>query len=213
MEVFDLSIPLNERTPIFPNDPQYSAEQFLDYKKDGVNELRLTIGTHTGTHVDVPLHHIPSGQDISRFPLETFVGSALVVPVEKEPAATIVPGDLESAGIRSGDILIVSTGWEDHLYDDTYFREFPAFSPEVAEFLVEKEIKALGTDTPSVDPMGGGGEFHRRALGAGIGIIEALINLKPLRGERVFFSAAPLRIESGDGSPVRAVAIKNAPGL
>lgn len=213
MQVYDLSVPLNDRTPIFPNDPLYSAQRFFDCDKDGVNELKLTIGTHTGTHVDVPLHHIPSGQDVSVFPVETFIGPALVASVDKSAGEMISTKDLEPIEVRAGDILVVSTGWEDHLYEETYFKGFPAFHTDVAGFLAEKQVKALGTDTPSVDPIGGEGAFHRLALTQGIGLIEALVNLRHLRGERVFLCAAPLKIESGDGSPVRAVAIKGPTGL
>jgi len=213
VEVFDLSAPLDERTPIFPGDPPYFAQRFLDREKDGVNELKLSIGTHTGTHVDVPLHHISGGKDVSEFPLGRFVGPALVARVDKGPGKEILPEDLAPKGVQPEDILIVSTGWEDRLYKDDYFTAFPVFSPDVAHFLAETRIKALATDTPSVDPLGSHGEFHRLVLARGIGIVEALVNLRSLRGERVFFCAVPLKIKSGDGSPVRAIAVKNMPAL
>ena len=47
-------------------------------------------------------------------------------------------------------------------------------------------------------------------LQAGIVIIEGLTNLKSLREERIFFTALPLKIEGGYGTPVRSIAIEGS---
>ncbi len=213
VDVYDLSMHLNDQMPIFPTDPKYSAQKFLDHEKDGCNLLKLSLGTHTGTHVDVPLHHIPGTEDVSTFPLENFIGPAVVAGPDKEAGSLILPEDLAAADIRPGDILLVSTGWERFIYDENYFKEFPAFAPETADFLKERNVKAVGADIPSVDPIGSKAEFHHRTLESGIGIVEALINLRSLRGRRLFFAALPLNITSGDGSPVRAVAVADVSEL
>jgi len=116
---------------------------------------------------------------------------------------------IKGKDIRKGDIVIVSTGWEEKIGSDDFFQNFPYFSEATANYFIGREIKAIGCDSPSVDSAGSKtAPFHHKILKAGIGVIEALQNLKSLRGKRVFFIGLPLKISSGDGSPVRAVAIK-----
>ena len=90
---------------------------------------------------------------------------------------------------------------------EKYFKGFPYFAEETADFLIKKQIKCLGVDIPSLDNPNLDPVFHKKILLAGIGVIESLINLRPLANKRLLFCAFPLAIEKGDGSPVRAVAV------
>jgi kynurenine formamidase len=49
--------------------------------------------------------------------------------------------------------------------------------------------------------------IHKILLEANITIVEGLTNLDQLTQEKVFFIAAPLKIQGGDGAPCRAFAI------
>jgi kynurenine formamidase len=199
---------LDDRTPTYPADPTYSAEQFLTKETDGANVLKLSLGTHCGTHVDLPLHHIPGGSDAMQLPLDVFCGSAVVVRVPKGAGEIIRPQELQSAKIKPGDIVLVATGWDSNIYEPDYFTGFPGFSSDCADYLISKGVKCVGCDMPSVDPPGAEPAFHNRVLSAGIGIVEALKGLTEVTTTNVTFYAFPLKISGGDGSPVRAVAIE-----
>ena len=121
---------------------------------------------------------------------------------------TITVEDLKEHDIDINDIVIVITGWEKNKYCNSYYKGFPYFTEDSADYLISKKIKCLGTDTPAVDGPESGGVFHKKILSYGIVIIESLINLRSLSGKRLYFIAMPLNIKNGDGSPVRAIALE-----
>jgi arylformamidase len=206
-DVFDLSLVLDSNLTVYPGDPVMRLRRVKHADHDGLNLSILHLSTHSGTHVDVPLHFVPDGDDTARFSVHHFVGEAVFVDAPKGPRDRITAEDLVGRGIRRGDIVIVSTGWEKQLGNASFLTDAPGFSPEAARWLVGAGVKAVGCDLLSVDPPEDEAmTVHHLLLEAGIGIVEMLANLGSLAGRRLFFVAAPLRIAGGDGSPVRALA-------
>jgi len=208
LKIYDLSLKISNSLPYYPGDPEIRVEPKLIYAEKNANVLSLHLGTHSGTHIDAPFHQIDGGKTLDDICLDMYMGEAVFIYIPKDDDETITDGDLKKYDIREDDIVIICTGWQDNKYKDNYFKGFPYFTEKAADFFISRKIKCLGADIPSVDGPGSGGVFHKKILSAGIGIIEALINLKPLAGKRMFFSALPLNIERGDGSPVRAVAVE-----
>lgn len=204
--IYDLSIPLNSRTVICPGDPEICIKRVVNLEDDGYNVTSLKMGTHTGTHVDLPLHAVKDGCDAASMPLELFCGEAVFVGAQCRDGNEIDWEAVDKTGIRNGDILVMRTGWEKKAGSQDYFRGFPYLTEQAASGLSRLGVKAIGLDSPSVDAPGSDGNTHRLILSCGIVIIEALVNLEALVGKRCFFSAVPLKIEQGDGSPVRAYA-------
>ena len=205
--IYDLSMTLNNHTITYPTDPPVSLRRVVCIEDSGYNVTALAMGTHSGTHVDLPLHCVSNGTDAASVALDYFVGDAVVVEVPCEAGRPISLDGLDTGMIRKGDILIVRTGWEANAGKPDFFINFPSFGKDAALKLIELGVKAVGTDLPSIDGPGASGEIHRMILANHIMVIEALVNLKPLVGNRCFFSAVPLKFEEGDGSPVRAYAI------
>jgi kynurenine formamidase len=208
IKVHDLSLQISNELPVHAGDPVISIEPKVIFEKSGYNVLSIKLGTHAGTHIDAPFHVLSQGDKLEDISLEKFVGNAVFIGLEKKENEAIKPEDLEGWDIEEGDILIVSTGWENKKYMQDYFSDFPYFNEDSADYLISKKIKTIGVDTPSVDGFSQKGIFHRKILNAGIGVIESLINIKPLVGKMMFFSALPLNIKESDGAPVRAVAIE-----
>lgn len=207
-KIQDLSVPVVNGMPTYPGDPEVFIKKAKTHSEDGYNILSIQMGTHCGTHVDVPRHHLNEGQDVTEFPLEKFMGEATILYIKKAENQSITLNDLKGKDIRKKDIVIISTGWEDKAGTPGYFQSFPYFSGKTADYFIKTGIKAIGCDSPSVDPAGNKGPFHHKILKANIGIIEGLHNLSLLRDQRIFFIGLPLKIKSGDGSPVRAIAIE-----
>jgi len=199
---------ISNELPVHAGDPVISIKPKVLFEKSGYNVLSIKIGSHAGTHIDAPFHVLRQGEKLDSISLERFIGNAVFIGLEKAENESITPRDLEGWDIEEEDILIVSTGWEEMKYRQDYFSDFPYFTEESADYLISKKIKALGVDTPSVDGFSQKGVFHKKVLGVGIGVIESLINIKPLIGKMMFFSALPLNIKEADGAPVRAVAIE-----
>jgi arylformamidase len=207
MNIVDLSVTLNNKTVTYPTDPKVSLERVAHIDDCGYNVSSLSMGTHSGTHVDLPLHCMRNGLDAASAPLEFFCGDAVMVEVPYESGKPVEMNAIDVTGIKEGDILIIRTGWEEHSGKASFFQDYPGLSIHTARLLKELRVKAVGTDLPSVDGPGSKGEIHNAILSNNIMIVEALVNLKMLSGRRFFFSAAPLKIEQGDGSAVRAFGI------
>ncbi|WP_258083895.1 cyclase family protein [Thermococcus thermotolerans] len=185
--IVDLSVPLSDDTPVYPDDPPVSVRLWAVIDRDGYYMNALKLGEHSGTHVDAPAHFIPGGKTVDEMPLDRFVGKGIVVDVRN--------GD--------GEVKL------DEIPDEGYFDRVVLFltggrelSPEVALFLVAEGAKAVGTDAMSI----GDDAVHRILLSEEVPVFENLANLELLVGREFTFIAFPLKIEGGSGSPVRAVA-------
>ena len=207
IKIYDLTLTISNDLPAYPRDPLVVLKQKIEFSKNGYNVKSIQMGTHSGTHIDAPLHLIDKADNIVDVPLGNFIGEATFIEILKEDNEPIKLVDIENFDIRKDDIVIIRTGWEEKKYSDLYFLDFPYFHPETADYFISKGIKSIGADIPSVDGPNEGGAFHKKILGAGIGVIEALINLEPIAGKRLFFCGLPLKIKDGDGSPIRAVAV------
>ena len=195
-------------------EPLHSVEEH------GWNSRTLHLYSHSGTHMDAPLHFGAGAGTIDRIPLEHCLLPAWVADLGGiEPKALITVARLGAVAekVRPGDGLLLKTGWSAHVERPQYYRDnFPRVSPELAEWCVGRRVRLLGVEPPSVADVNDLDELtavHRVLLGAGIVIVEGLTNLAALREERVLFGALPLKIEGGDGSPCRAFALEGASWL
>ncbi|WP_297464617.1 cyclase family protein [Thermococcus sp.] len=186
--IIDLSTPISERTPVYPDDPPVSIKPWALIGRDGYYMNVLKMGEHTGTHVDAPAHFIPGGKTVDELPLEKFIGEAFVLDV-RGGKGRVKLDEIPDSGYHNRIVLFLTEGRE--------------LSPEVALFIVAEGIKAVGTDAMSI----GDDAVHRILLSAEVPIFENLTNLDAVLGKEFTFMAFPLKIEGGSGSPVRAVAI------
>src|SRR5438270_3088632 len=78
--LFDISVPVENGGVVYPGNPEIHIEPQQDMSRGGSSNVSLlTIGSHTGTHVDAPKHMIPSGGGVETLALDALVGPALVV--------------------------------------------------------------------------------------------------------------------------------------
>jgi arylformamidase len=190
-------------------------EKLHTVNEHGWNSRMLHLYSHCGTHMDAPMHFEAGQGTIDRLPLEHCQGPAWVADLSGiEPKALITVAHLGPLvkKVRRGDSLLLKTGWSKHVDRPQYYRgNFARVSKELAEWCVERRVRLLGVEAPSVADVNNLEEvtvIHRILLGGGVIIVEGLTNLEALHSERVFFCAAPLKIEGGDGSPCRAFAVE-----
>jgi kynurenine formamidase len=211
MKVIDLSLPVYNEMPVYPGDPKVFFMRHRSIDPDGYNLTQILMGSHTGTHLDVPLHFVEGGDSIDKFPPERFMGEAYVIDLSYRKAGEdITPEDLSPYAdkIQPGSRILLRTDWYKVLPDRRYFKEQPRISYELALWLVEKKISILGLETPTINPVDNK-KLHQTLLSGGIILVEALAHLDEIKRDKVFFIALPLKIMNGDGSPVRAVAIED----
>lgn len=183
---------------------------------DGWNARTLHLYSHATTHMDAPRHFFERGLTIDHLDLSKCVGPAWVIDVgHLQPRELITLAHLGDVAqrIEPGDRVLLRSGWSARVNEPAYRDQLPRISLELAQFFAERLIALIGVEPPSVaaiDDMEEITAVHQTLLGAGIVIIEGLTNLNAIRSERVFFTALPLKVEGGDGTPVRAIAIEGA---
>ena len=215
MKIIDLTRKIFEGMPVYPGDPGVTLNLMSTHEKDGCQVTELRFGSHTSTHLDAPVHFLPGQKALQDIPLEAFVGEAICLSAKLyyaggEPHPVIDLSDSAKSEVRMQDRVIISTGWEEKAGTDGFFENYPIFSEELLTFLLDKKIKITGVDLPTVEAVESVGKtssMHKMILSRNIIPVEGLVNLDGLIGKRFFFSAAPLLLENGDGSPVRAYAV------
>ncbi len=205
----DLGVQLNVRTK---NETGYWQSTQLDL-----------MSLHTGTHVESALHTIESGEAIDEVALDRVIGEAVVLDLTPtEPMQLIALADLEKANqrlehsgeaLRPGDILLLRSDWaQRHIGTEKYFRESPGLTEEAANWIVDRRPKSVGCDffeEPAARRPGWtADEFvvHGAILGAGIPLIEGLVNLRDLP-PRVRFFAPFYKLSGVESAPARAFAL------
>jgi kynurenine formamidase len=180
--------------------------------QEGFTTTQLKLYSHAGTHADAPRHFLPEGKTLEQVDPSKCVGPALVIDVSHRGANELLT--VEDLGERAKEIgpgsrVILYTGWGTHAEQADYRTSFPRISRDLAEWLVAQGIWLLGVEMPSVASLADKAELtevHQTLLRGEVVIVECLINVDQLPSE-VFFIALPLKIQGGDGSPVRAVAL------
>lgn len=198
--LIDLSVDLNEKTPVYPGDPETKINPAGVLETSGYQDHYVCMGTHVGTHLDAPSHMVAGGKNLNEFPIEKFSGRGVYVRVKEDFNFS----DIQQLDIQEGDIVLFHTGMNDKYHDSTYFEKYPAMSDEVANLLVEKKVKMVGVDTCSVDNVEHF-PIHKILLTAEILIIENLTNLIKIAGKSFKVHAFPIKLQI-DGAPVRVVA-------
>ena len=182
--------------------------------EEGWNSRTLHLYSHATTHMDAPRPFFERGLTIDYQDLNKCIGPAFVVDLgEVAPRQLIKVADLGQLAkkIGPGDRLLFKSGCSKRVDEPAYRDELPRISLKLAEFLAAKLVALVGVEPPSVAAINDLEEItavHRTLLGAGIVIVEGLCNLDQLTQEQVTFIALPLKVEDGDGTPVRAIAIE-----
>ena len=211
-EVVDLTWPIESSMMVYPGLTRPVFQWVGRYNSEGYNSTRFLMEAHTGTHIDAPLHFIPDGAPIDSIPLDRFYGVAKILRFDVEPRGQQISCEelkKRCPALKGGEILILDTGVHRYFGKPDFFSRYPILTIEAARWLVEREIRALATDLPSLDPVGSkNAPIHHIILGAGIPVIENLANLHMLPDDaNIFFIALPLKLRGREGSPCRAIAI------
>jgi arylformamidase len=189
----------------WPDNPPFEIERAMDQKRGDVATVsKISLGVHTGTHMDAPLHFFENGISIDQMPLTATMGQARVIEIH-DPES-IKPAELEPHNIQQDERILFKTrnstqNWQ----TDEFVKDFVYISHEAADYLAKLRIQTVGVDYLSV---GGfykdGPQTHHALLGAGIWIIEGL-NLSTIQPGKYDLICLPLKLAGSEGAPARAV--------
>ena len=211
MKVIDLTHTIREDMPVYPGTEPPVLAAANTYEENGFKETRLTMFSHTGTHMDPPAHLFPGRTTLDRFPLEQFIGRALVIDCsELAEGQTITMDFIRRYGEKAeqADFLLFRLGWDRKWGTEAYFGDYPCIDEAVLEFILKGGFKGIGFDVIGLDPISDENLTRHKRLFRDRDIVN-IENLKDLDlcGSGLFsFGCFPLRLENCDGSPIRAVA-------
>ena len=209
MKVLDLTHLIQPGMPVYPGTESPKFHPASNYEKDGFKETLLEMYTHTGTHLDPPAHLYPGGTTLDRFPPEQFIGKALVIDCRHlAEGAAITMAEIRKYGGKAeqADFLLFNLGWDKKWGTDAYFGDFPCLDDETLDYIIRGHYKGIGFDVISLDPIGELTRHRKLFRECEIVNIENLKDLDRCGDDLFRFSCFPLRLDQGDGSPVRAVA-------
>ena len=184
-------------------------------EKDGWNATTLSLYSHCGTHMDAPIHFGVGRKTIDQLDVSNLISSAWVADVRPiEPRALIGIEHMSNIAdkIEPGDSVLICTGWSGYCDQDRYRNKLPRVSADLARWCVEKQVRMLGVEPPSVADVNNIEELttvHKILFKGRVIIVEGLANLQSLTKNKVTLIALPLKIADGDGAPARVIAIED----
>lgn len=211
MNIIDLTHEMNENMSLFPGANLYALQQTATIEEKAYIEHRILLTTHLGTHVDSPNHIFEDGKRLTELDIKQFVGQGIVIDATK--IGNLINETLlkEYKGIEEAEFILIYTGHCHNYGKPAYYEDFPLLDASAMEYIVclsKKNLKGIGIDTLSIDPIDPAGiDRHKILLSEELIIIENLANLHKLIDKKFLFEALPLKMEKIEGSPVRAIAI------
>ncbi|MCP9468904.1 MAG: cyclase family protein [Nitrospira sp.] len=202
---FDVTVPLRNGMVRWPGNPPVRVRRVLDMNRgDECTVASLSLGVHSGTHMDAPLHFLRTGLGIDAMPIDAGVGRARVIPVQHPVHVTIE--ELRRHRIRRGERLLFKTRNSSRCWKTNRFlKDFVSLDEEAAHWLVDQGVRTVGIDYLSVAGYKSDtAAIHTILLKGGVWIIEGL-NLSGVRPGVYDMLCLPLKIAGGDGAPARAL--------
>ncbi len=196
----DVSVPIYTGMVHFPDNPSIEIDTIMDVGKGDICTLsRMTMGTHTGTHIDAPKHFLPGGTGAEEVPLDNLIGPARVIEI-KDPEA-VKAEELRAHNLGSRERLLFKTSNSERCWKTSQFvPDFISIAEDAASYLASLNTLSVGIDYLSA----GSPETHRTLLGAGVVILEGL-NLTGISQGRYELLCLPLKIVGGDGALARVL--------
>ncbi len=230
----DLTYDFSDKTIYWPNNPEGFRldTQFKGHTDAGFyyESYAFYAPEHGGTHLDAPIHFAEGKWSADEIPVDQLTGAAVVIDVAEKCKANadylITTEDVLTWEKLHGQIpdeamLIFRTGYGAYYPDASKYLgtalkgdsgianlHFPSIGPDLATWLVQnRKIKAVGIDVASVD-YGQSKDFktHQILYRENIVGFENLANLDKLPPTGAYMVALPMKIKSGSGGPLRAIA-------
>lgn len=128
----------------------FSRRQISNFDSHGYASYEFKLFSRMGNHIDSLAHFESNTPGLDEISLEVLHGTALVIPIKNCVALSQIRlADIEPYmdKVRPRDIVLICTGWDRMWESDTYAKETPFLSNELALWLVNKNVKLVGTDT------------------------------------------------------------------
>jgi arylformamidase len=194
-------------TPVYEGDAPMKFDFLKDMRKgDNFTLSVYSMGAHSGTHIDAPMHFVRDGASIDHVSLEPLIGPARVIDIP-DSVQSIGAAELNRHNWKGTPRVIFRTrssvrGW---MKSSTFHRDFAYIAPDAAQLLADAGVKLVGVDYISAEQFGAPApRTHRILLGKGIPIVEGLA-LETVAPGDYFLVVLPIKVGGHEGAPARAV--------
>ena len=207
-EWLDVTAPIDPKTtPVYPGNAPVKLEfqQHLEHG-DRVTLSAFSMGAHTGTHVDAPMHFIKGGASLDQIPLDRFIGPVRIVDCSPD-ALVIDAAELNKHKWQGAQRIFFRTrnsrsGW---MTDPTFHKDFTYLAPDAAQLLADAGVQLVGIDYNSAEQFGAPEpKTHRILLGKNIPIVEGL-QLRDVPPGDYELMLLPMRVIGHEAAPARAL--------
>lgn len=194
-------------TPVYPGDAPLRFDFLKDMRRGDAFTLSVfSLGAHSGTHIDAPMHFIPDGAAIDQVRLDALVGPARVVQIDDSVQA-IDAAELNRHAWKGAERVLFrtrSTGrhW---MSSAVFHRDFAYIAPDAAQLLADAGVKLVGVDYISAEQFGAPApRTHRILLGRRTPIVEGLDLSEAPAGDYDMI-VLPLKVRGHEAAPARAI--------
>lgn len=203
-KIYDISVDIQMGMPTYPGDAKFKSRKLKSVEQDGYEIHRLSLGNHTGTHVDAPAHFIQNGATITELPLDILNGRVRVVEIlDKGKVGFEAVKDLQ----LQNDFRILFKTRNSSLWKNRkrFQKNYVYLTLDAAKYLAENDIKLIGFDYLSLEKFGDSEHpVHRYLLGNQVIILEGLNLLEVEEGEYEM-CCLPMKLAGLDGAPARVI--------
>jgi arylformamidase len=198
----DITRTIGLDTLTFIGDEESKISEISSFKNgDNWNILRIDMITHTGTHLDAPLHKFKKGKDLNKFGINDFIIDCLVVEIKSKKSVSL--DEVVKYQVPERGAVLFKT-FNSNLNRKKFKENYIYVDSEVAEYLKDRKVKLVGVDYLSIDKYNSPSyPVHNVLLGNDILILED-VNLKEVKPGKYKLYCLPIRINNADGAPCRA---------
>ncbi len=205
VKIYDISWPISQATTEYKNKVTIQLASIKGFDSDGVRESIITMGAHTGTHVDAASHFLKDGKSIDMIPLDRLIGRAHVYDF-MAVAECITAKDLARYDINEGDIILLRTANSALNATDRFERDFIYLDHSGARYLADKRVKAVAIDYLGIERGDPDHQTHTTLMKADITIIEG-VRLAHVPAGSYLMICLPLALIGSEAAPARAILI------
>ena len=211
----DISAPVSSQLPVWPGDPPNQLERVLDVAcGDAATVSRMTIGSHTGTHVDAFSHFDAEAPSLNDMELTPYLGTCLVVAVnpKRDDVIALNADDLEqstetflSESHTLTRLLLKTSNSSQPWFEKPFNPRFIHLDTSAAGWLTDHNVQLIGVDYLSVEGYEvKGAPVHHHLMNHRVYILEGLY-LQDVDSGWYDLVCLPMALANGDGAPARAI--------
>ena len=205
-KIIDISWPVLPSMTAYKNNRMVEFKSTKIFERDAARESVVTLGAHTGTHVDAPSHFMRDGRTIDQLDLASLIGPWTVIDMA-HIQEKITAEDLATCDLQEGGMILFKTKNSALAPTDLFCQQFVYLDATAAQFLVSKKLRCVGIDYLGVERNQPGHETHTMLFEAGAVIIEGL-RLQAVEPGEYFLCCLPLALEGLEAAPARAVLLQ-----